>query len=467
MLSIARKRLEVDCTSQALESLAGALHSEFPLIIHGIREEYLRRLLGEAQGRELPPLLPDEQSPLLGADFCLSSPGALLYYRVARGDGALEAGYVSREGAPGGFGRFCDQIREWAAGQGAQGDWMPMDSAAPQLAELDQGAISLEATGAQTKAAALLEDRVPRELLERILASENVLLNTLASSFDAEILERLCGSFVDLGLIARDYVVLCRKSGQQILRVASRSSIEETSQKGFKCFICGNPLSEEQIDELLAGTEAGHHILDHQRWLTLRLAAILRDLGLDESHLRVHPGRGGFFLCFVSFQGHLSLVGFSGRPVSLEDAYLLSAHLSAGTITRCAVISTEPVPALMRRYLAGEHPGTAFTFIEGLDEARAKLGALLRSTEEAVVKEVLEGVDSLTPLALEPLLAGRFAALPQPPVPERPARKNKKEKGRRREPEALPPEPEEPAVAPVSEAAPDEADTFLQEVLPE
>jgi len=470
MLRIERRRLEISCAARTAGTLAAALDAEFPLVIEGLRHEYLKRLFPTLRDQAVTPHAPAADSPLLDGDLSLAAPGVLLFYRIPREAKFIEAGFISREDSPASFDAFCTAIEHWAAGLGVVGTWEMIDPAGAALADLDQDALQISRDTVENRAAEVLEDPEARAILSRIYSTENTLLNTLAGSFDSDTLERLCGRFAELGLITRDYVVLCRKSGQQILRVASRESIDETSQKGFKCFVCGNPLSQEQIDELLAGTEAGKHLLEADRWLTLRLAAVLKDLGLRADAVRIHPGREGFFLAFINFQHHLVLLGIAGRPLTLEDLYILNAHLHAGKIGRCAIISTHPLPALFRRHLAGEHPQTVFNFIEGLENLKVKLREMFKAAEQGTVKDLLEGFDSLTAMELEPSLARLFSTSTPPPVPERGSRKGRKDGGKRKE-AAVAASTNKPAAAqppPTHKETEEEEDSsFLEEVLPE
>ncbi|MBM3464904.1 MAG: hypothetical protein FJX76_22630, partial [Armatimonadetes bacterium] len=243
MLRIQRQRLQVQLDAQ--QSLELQKHvAGVPWLINGVRGEYFRRLGIDAEeierwlGREQALL----EAPLVAGDVALRDQETVLYFRIPRGEGFLEAGIITR-GELADYQDFFNHMRQGVrAVSGIETDWVAGGPDREATATLAGESSQVSPSKKEVEAARELENEQAQRLVGQILQQGSVFFNKMSQAIPANerpAVERQMSRFEDLGVISKDFAVLCRKTGQQILRVSSRAAIEDPSQKTFKCFICG------------------------------------------------------------------------------------------------------------------------------------------------------------------------------------------------------------------------------------
>lgn len=436
MLRILRQRLPVELDGpQAweLERQTASLNG----LIGGVRREYFRRLGLEED--EIEKWLEREQamlqSPLVAGDVVFKDRDTVLYYRVPRGEGYLEAGIISR-GEIGDYMAFFEQIRKAVkAVAGRDAEWQPAVPDADAAAAAEGGVLA--PSPKEVEASRELENETAQKLLGQILSSGSIFFNKLSQGLSANErtgTEKLISRFEDLGVVSKDFAVLCRKTGQQILRVSSRAAIEDPSQKTFKCFICGNSVSEESLDEIITVTDFGRKLLERDYWLVVRLLGALDAAGVPNADVRAHTTDGDLTSFLITINDELYMVVLSNRKFTLEESYLINAHVAAYKLAHVIVVSTEKVSKLMRHHLQQTNPTCEFDFLDSLQNLEDRFMSILGRKEKTVLRQVLANFSALTPVHVQDVLMQRISpdpsffaqgeerrpapSRPQPPAPE-------------------------------------------------
>lgn len=416
MLRILRQRLQLDldgAQAYQLQKEAASLSG----LINGVRREYFRRLgLDDEEVEQW--MLREQQlssSPLLAGDVVLKDQETVLYYRVPRGQGFLEAGVITR-GDMSDHVDFFDGLRAVVARVvGFEPDWQPAGVDGEVATTIAGDAAAVTPSPKEIESARELENEAAQTLLGQIMATGSVFFNKLTASLsptDRTTTEKLIARFEDLGVVSKDFAVLCRKTGQQILRVSSRAAIEDPSQKTFKCFICGNPVSEELLDEIITVNDFGRKLLERDYWLVVRVLGALRAAGIPNSDVRIHTGEGQITNFFVTINDQLYLLVLTNRKLTLEESYLVNAHVAAYHLSHVVVISTERVSRLMRQHLQQTNPDCEFDFLDSLLDLEDRFMAVLGRKEKSALRQVLANFSALTPVHLQDVVMQKISPDP-------------------------------------------------------
>lgn len=406
MLRILRQRIQVCLTPDQASELA-RLAQDVTGLIGGVRRDYLERLnvadaLASAFGVDSP--------CLLAGDLKALDADTVVYFRVPRTEGYVEAGVLSRGDVQAHTGYFDALARSVSHVCGHAVVWQPV---APDVAACleGEGLHEVSPDARERAAAAELEVSSAQKLLGQVQATGSIFLNKLTSTLapaERTATETMVARFEELGLATRDFAVLCKKTGQQILRVSSRAAIEDSSQKTFKCFICGNPVSEESLDEIITVTDFGRNLLASDHWLVVRVIAALETIGIPSSAVRVHEAAGQAPTFFFDFNEGLVQLVLANRRLTLDDAHLVSAQVAAYKVTQVLVIATDGVSQLMRRHLQAASPNVVFDFVDALHGLEVALGAVLAKREKLAVKRAFENFAELTTVNLGQMLLHRY-----------------------------------------------------------
>ncbi len=423
MLKILQKRLVVSLDEEEASKVQQSLQARYESLLHRVRLEYLQRLGLDAEA------------------YALTLP--------------MEAGAICRE-AHGDFAGFFEDVRNAVMeAHGPVEDWVGLETEGTLVVEEARPA-STSVPPNQLQAARVLLDDQSRILLERIQEAGSIFFNKIETDNRQDTEQRI-RTFEKLELVAKDFAVLCRRTGQQILRVADRATIDESSQKAFKCFICGNPISQEVVEEILTCTEVCGELLRDQKWLLVLVQGILGNIGVPTETLQVYQTPEGPVQVFLSFNGQRYLFVLATGRLNLDQAYLIGAHLAAYELDHALVISTQKVSTLMRHHLVQANPDTCFHFIDALEDLDDRLRQTLLQQQREFLNEILGPLSQLTPVRVADLVLRRMAPEEEPveTAPEPVAGKRRKGRGKKGDEPFL--KAQDEAAGKASEKAHDEA----------
>jgi hypothetical protein len=210
---------------------------------------------------------------------------------------------------------FCQTISLCLAGAGGQllesveeGEtkltpWRPDSAAVHQgfmrfVAKQDADSLSTiacrENARERVRAAKLLEESQTRSFLRRakeayaegypVSPSSDEAANA-ASEFSLD-------KLLEAGLLRREVLVSCRKSGHTLFSLPSADALAVVTISQARCSVCGAAIADEKVEEVFAPTQFSFILLEDGAWLVNRLHAILRELGISESEIAVEPPAG-------------------------------------------------------------------------------------------------------------------------------------------------------------------------------
>ena len=149
-----------------------------------------------------------------------------------------------------------------------------------------------EATSKRILAASTLEDEGARIFLRtarnaHVEGSSVRLLTGETASYEVPI-ERLEAA----GLVVREVQVSCRKTGHPLFRLPNPQALAVVTVSDATCSECGLPVTDENVEGVLAPTQLASSLLENGSWLVSRLHFLLREMGIPEREIAVGTSEG-------------------------------------------------------------------------------------------------------------------------------------------------------------------------------
>jgi hypothetical protein len=400
MLRIIKKSTSVKLDANSARSFQSQLQGRFNSLLAGVRLEYARRLGLDDQ--DLLPAPTNEAGVVQLGEIFLTQPGTVCYVRYDGGEQTLEASAISNS-REANLDEFFNEVVSCLNNAGVKSKgWTDADgdSAIPEDAE----PASTDVSEKELEAARELMKPESRALLEQLASAESILVREIDTSGVRDLFRQL-QHFEDLELIRKDYAVIDQKTGQQILRVPSRASLEEASQKFF---IGGTAISNDNVDEVISCTPFCRHLLANDMWLLLLLLGTLKELELGPESVFVCRSEGAPSRVYLQTSRQKFLLVLSNRRLSLDDAYLIGAQVAAYDLKDIIVVSTDRTSTLMRHHLRQTNPDATFAFVDALSDLDTQLRSILLERQRSYLREILDPLAALTPVRVQDLIVRKM-----------------------------------------------------------
>ncbi len=404
MMTILKKEIQTDLPSSISGILSSDLKNDFTPLISSAKKEYWSAL-GLPFPEDLSPINAESGS----GEFYLSKGGNLFYFKIPGEKNRLECGGLLKNDGIQEFNQFFDVVsrsiqRELKT---KELNWKSLTPDETFQNLLSYGT-SLNPTKEEFATARELENP---DLLHVLMNTQSLLsyssrnlANLLEDRMKADsVLEKL----VQAKLMTKDFVVLCKEKGQQIIKVASRQAIDETSQKGFKCFLCGKPISEENIEELLSATELGRKMIDKGYWMPVRILETLERLGFKNQDV-IKEAEEDFFTLYFLSSGEIVMTATFPRKLTLSDAYTLNAKLSVSRAGIGIITSTQPVSAVFKEFLTQSNPQRPLHFLENFSNLEERFEQIIKTRQQEIVQKVVEPFTKFTSITLSDLISQKL-----------------------------------------------------------
>ncbi len=405
MLKILQRRLPVQLRPEEAYQVQQSLQARFNSLLAGVRLEYLRRLglSSEPAGMVGPP----EGSSLAAGELFMPEPGTIFYVKYPRQGEGFEAGAISRQ-RDADFGHFFSEVKEAVLEvHGSAGEWQAVGGTGDLQVEEARPA-DINVSQKEMEASREIMNERSKALLELLARGESMLFKQLEES-NRKDAAALLSTLEELDLVRKDYAVLDPESGQQILRVASRETIEEYSQKGFNWFVSGKSVSDMEVDEVLSCTPFCRGLLENDQWLLVILLGALKSLGFSNEDVQVCQQPNAPIQLFLSLNQQNFLVVLTNNKLTLDDSYLISAQVAAYGLTHVLVISNQKISRLMKHHLSQTNADVSFNFIDSLNELEETVQVVFLEKQRSYLKDVLAPISEMTPVKIEELVIEKMA----------------------------------------------------------
>ncbi|HWS99614.1 MAG TPA: hypothetical protein VN256_05015 [Pyrinomonadaceae bacterium] len=271
----------------------------------------------------------------------------------------------------------------------------------------------------RVRAAKLLEDSETRDFLRRAKEAYAEGYPVTASADAAGLPGFAADKLSEAGLLRREVLVSCRKSGHTLFSLPSADALAVVTISQARCSECGTSIADEKVEEVLAPTQFSHMLLEDGAWLVNRLHSILRELGIAESEIAVEPPAGDgearmmARVCDESFlivmrDGDLT-PAFARRAINTK----LETDARHLLIVATGKIHNEGRTSLLGFASRTERGGNDFELIiaDGAEAAAAELRRAFERVSHKALAEQLCELDASMGLSVSNLIETRFRML--------------------------------------------------------
>jgi hypothetical protein len=421
MMKIKQKKITAHFTTEALQICQKNILQKFTPLIASMKREYWNRISlpsSEVDGW-LAGEIVNEGAPSVVGDLLMTDPDTLIYYKFEKAQNQLEAGIITR-GDTQNLSSFCSQLLEIveSSKMTVEGTWEDLTFPSEVFNSIKDVSKVIQPTPQEVQAACFLEEELARKFLERIKGAEATSIYKLVDSKELPRLGPIIDKLEKMGLLTKDFVVICSKTGQPILKVSSRSAIEESSTDANKCFICGNPLSKETIDEIVYCSDFGKRLVENSYWFPIKLLSSLEQFGIPQDQIFVQVSENDLINLFVILNEQSYLFMLCNRKLTIDDAYYINAYISAYSVNHALLICTEPPTAIMKKHIENNNKDCIITFIDSLKNFDNTISLALMEREKAFISKILEVFTPLTPIKIQDLVMRRVGRVKPPPAPQ-------------------------------------------------
>ncbi len=413
-------------------------------------------LLGTAHGQacQLLGIPPSECLPVSHfGEIYLSkdSKDKKLFYYTKFSSG-LEIGTIGETDVAQEHGRFVQSILTHLKGAPEK---RPIRSANRTFASLYQEYGDFSASDEDRQATALLRNHAARDFLGSILTSGR----REYTDSHPEIPTETISALEKAGMIKREFLIICRQSGNEIMMVESIEAVEEASKQGFKCFACGRPFPEEKQTQFISPTFYGQRMMSGNRWLLVDLWEALEKLPTPKTLCVMTEGE--ISTLFLNIETSLVMIEVKETPYLPKDAYLLKKKQAIYKPAASFLLLLSPPSKTASEFLDLEKNNEELWIGKSNEELWIgkstedlvrKFPSLIEKAHKAFIREVFQRFTELSTLPLSELILSHFFSLnvviPKLPQFEPPVLQEKPQV----EELIAPPKPSEPTVDTPSQA---------------
>lgn len=223
--------------------------------------------------------------------------------------------------------------------------------------------------------------------------NDNKLLNTLMmikssggllyrdftiKTIKTEDIKKIHEKLVGLQLIKSEYVVLCKKTSEQINKAPRKESIAIMGEHGIRCSKCNRLIAEENIEEFLTVTDMGNKMIDGSHWMTLNLVESLLNFGISNQNILVNISEGPEEIdAIVSLGNSLLLFELKDSQFSLGHAYAFQSRIGVYQAGIGIIWATKGVAPEVKDHLNRVKPDAEIYYIESNEELIPKLAEII------------------------------------------------------------------------------------------
>ena len=361
----------------------------------------------------------DSRVPLAGDLFYTSDGKSILYLALIAPDSSgirrrtkgpqietqLEIGYIGDEVNRNALAEMAKVVSEYLNTTSPDAVWSPVQPSCPPFIELRQShdnkfILASNLTEQELRLAEQLEDLTTRNLAVVIRRSGGILANDITKKAGTKpeqtqaAVEQLSAS----GLLAQEYVVICKKTSNQVNRVDSKEKIEKMTELGILCS-CGNPIGQERIEELVSPTPILQKMLDQSYWMTARLVKLLKELNIPDECILLNLQEGAEEIdAFVDLEGTLLMFELKDNEFSMGHAYPFGGRIGLYKPDIAIIVSTKGVAPEVKEYFKRVKPAAEIVYVGSLNEFDNNLQRVITQTRSRRAQELISQFEPMASL---------------------------------------------------------------------
>jgi transposase-like protein len=192
------------------------------------------------------------------------------------------------------------------------------------------------------------------------------------------------------GLVSSEYLLQCRKTSAQLVRVQDIEELSIPSAAGFRCASCNRPFVDELISEGYALSSEGRALMRGSHWMTVWVTEQLLAMGvLRESIFWNLEESGEEVDIVIDHVDRVWIFELKDREFGAGDAYPFNYRKVRYKADEAVVITTERVAPDAIRVFADLAGTRKPVLIEGLDNVTTTLSERFEAAGSTAARNAL------------------------------------------------------------------------------
>ncbi|MBQ7530055.1 hypothetical protein IJT10_09210 [bacterium] len=389
---VRKKFVDLGNFDEIKTSLLGSISGKFSPVISGGYGKFLE-LLGQKDG----------SIPALG-DVFVSADNEMFYYNFVPGGNELIVGGAWNGGENNSSWESILNIIKEVAPQASMEE-SPIVS--PYFELLREDSEKLKMGEWERKASMCLRSPETRKLLHTIAMSPSISLpeasqgrSILEVGRDVEIMD-------EMGIICREFEVFCSQTGQKISRVSSLSALDDAAKRGFRCFHCGKPISQEQVVQSLSVSPNGMDLANPCMWLVYSVGIALLDCGIsiDNILFRHEPN---FEICevFADYKGDLLMFSIFENGLDASSVFKILTRARYFHPDYIFAVTSEKVAE--EAYQVVNDEKDRVTIINDITSITDSIREVIGRADRNIVVDLLKDSNNLTHIDIDKIVCDYF-----------------------------------------------------------
>ena len=254
----------------------------------------------------------------------------------------------------------------------------------------------------EAAAARLLVSPAARSLLLRLAQLGKA--RSVDAAADAD--TAMASQMVDIGLVRREYIVLCRQDSHTICVTKDRTELDAGAGGAFVCSICGRLFKDELVQEIFAVTNFGKSLLSGSRWMTIWITDLLIGAGIARDEIAWNAVAAEDELDIMTDAlGPRVFFELKDREFGLGDAYPFAYRVNRYGGLFGVVVSTEQVAAEAKRFFEEQRQTmeARIEWIEGPEAISTNICSLVDRVSRSGVNQLLIDLSESIGINLVPI----------------------------------------------------------------
>lgn len=303
--------------------------------------------------------------------------------------------------------RITELVSEFLASQGLSSSWTRVQHSNErfeqlQLDEENTFVLADTLTQDELRLSKELEDTKTRDQAVVIRSSGGILANAITSKAGGSwqeaqaILVRL----IETGLVSQEWVVICKKTSNQVNRVDSKEKIDKMGEMGVLCS-CGNLIVKERVEELYAPTPLLRKMLDQSYWMTARLVSQFKEASIPENRILLNLHEGPEEIdAFVDIEGSLLMFELKDNQFSMGHAYAFGARIGLYKPDYAVIVATKGIAPEVREHFKKARPEAEIVYVGNLKELEPNILRIAQQIRSKRAAQVLRQFDVMATLEI-------------------------------------------------------------------
>lgn len=197
---------------------------------------------------------------------------------------------------------------------------------------------------------------------------------------------------LDLGLVRKEYLVLCRQDSHTICAIQDKTEIETGRGASFLCSICGRAFRDELVQEIFALTDSGKRVLSGSRWMTIWVTELLIASGIARDQIAWNAVAGEDELDIMSDAvGPRTFFELKDREFGLGDAYPFAYRVTRYGGSFGVVVTMDRVAEEAKKFFTEQRPamGVRIETLEGQTGIETGIRTLVDRVSRTGVMQLL------------------------------------------------------------------------------